>query len=47
MNTSRTVEHSEEVLAYLKAIKYPGVNYSPILFNERVQQVKNQVRPII
>ncbi|PIQ49375.1 MAG: thioesterase [Cytophagales bacterium CG12_big_fil_rev_8_21_14_0_65_40_12] len=47
MNTSRTVEHSEEVSAYLKAILYPNVDYHPHKFDDRVQQVKNLLRPTI
>jgi acyl-CoA thioester hydrolase len=47
MKTSRTVEHSEEVSVYLKAILYPNVDYHPHKFDDRVQQVKNLVRPTI
>ena len=47
MSTSRTVEHSEEVSVYLKAILYPGVDYQPHKFDDRIQQVKNLVRPTI
>ncbi len=47
MNTSTTVNHSEEVLNYLKAIQYPNVDYHPHRFDERVQQVKDAVRKLI
>ncbi|MFT6826747.1 MAG: YbgC/YbaW family acyl-CoA thioester hydrolase [Roseivirga sp.] len=47
MKTSRTVEHSEEISVYLKAILYPGVDYHPHKFDDRIQQVKNLVRPTI
>lgn len=46
MNTSRTVEHSEEVEAYLRAILYPGVEYHPAKFDERVYNVKKETRSI-
>ena len=47
MNTSSTVNHSEEVLNYLKAIQHPGVDYHPHRFDERVLEVKNATRSII
>ena len=46
MSTSRAVEHSEEVEAYLKAIRYPGVDFDPSKFDERVQQVKQETRNV-
>ena len=46
MNTSRTLEHSKEIDAYLRAILYPGVNYHPSNFDERVQQVKRGTQDI-
>lgn len=47
MNTSSTVNHSEEVLNYLKAIQFKGVDFHPHRFDERVQEVKNAVRTIV
>ncbi len=44
MDNSRTTEHPEQVAAYLGAMKYPGVNYDPKLFDERVREVKHLVQ---
>ena len=47
MNTSRTVAHSDEVVAYLGAMKYEGVNYNPTSFDERVKEVKQLIQTIV
>ena len=47
MNTSRTINHSDEVLNYLNAVLYPGVDYHPNKFSDRVSQVKDQLRGLI
>ena len=44
MNSSRTVNHPDPIDSYLRAIKYPGVNYHPHLFDERVNEVKRQIQ---
>jgi acyl-CoA thioester hydrolase len=44
MKTGRTVQHSDEVSAYLKAIQYPEVDYHPHKFDDRVQQVKHLLK---
>ncbi len=47
LNNSQSVDHSEEVLNYLKAIQFPNVDYHPHRFDERVTEVKNEVRTVV
>ena len=47
MDNSRTIEHSDQVSAYLGAMKYSGVNYDPKLFDERVKEVKHLVQTMV
>ncbi len=47
MDTSRTVSHPEPVLNYLNAVKYPGVDYHPHNFDNRVNDVKNHFRGMV
>lgn len=44
MDTGRTVDHSDDVIAYLKAIQYPDVDYDPTRFDTRLKVVKNHIK---
>lgn len=44
MNTSRTMNHSDEVKAYLNAMLFGTLEYHPNKFDERVKQVKASVQ---
>lgn len=44
MNTSRTTSHSDEVVAYLNAMLFKGVDYHPANFDDRVAEVKRIIQ---
>ncbi len=44
LTSSTTTTHSPEMIEYLNAIQYQGVNYDPRLFNDRVKEIKNEVK---
>lgn len=47
MNTSRTTNHSDEVSTYLNVMKYPGVEFHPANFDNRVKTVKNEIQSVV
>ena len=44
LESGRSVNHSEEVITYLKAVQYPDVEYNPLQFEGRLKVVKGQIR---
>lgn len=44
LTSSKTTHHSQEMLDYLNAIQYQGVNYDPKLFKERVKEIKEELK---
>ena len=44
MNTSRTMNHSDEVKGYLNAMLFGNMDYHPNKFDDRIKQVKASVQ---
>ena len=44
LDSGRSVDHSQEVITYLEAVKYPEVNYDPAQFEARLKVVKEQIK---
>ena len=44
LDSGRSVDHSQEVITYLEAVKYPNVTYGPAQFETRLKVVKEQIK---
>jgi len=44
MTTSKTTTHPEELKEYLEIIRQKGVDYKPEYFDQRVKEIKEQVK---
>jgi acyl-CoA thioester hydrolase len=44
LTTGRTQDHGEALLDYLKAIQFPGVQWNPQSFHERVKEIKREMK---